>query len=719
MRRWIRRAATVLLAFAVTWTAFVASATADREQRQLTSKQTIELVHGILPAFADVSGKRFHEALGVLALNQAMSQDPDVDILYDGKLTSAGPRTGPDFLAFNRSTGCLIVGEAKGTSGRAAALTLSKLRATMSGFGRTLVQPTWAWLRAGARRYLEPLERTFPVAAQRLRSVLFDNACYDVVVVGVHPSDGHAFRRGDDNIEPTIRMGGGNLGTVSLIAIEFPLTSKQLTKLAKVGAAKAPARAGTMLHSRGRQAGGSGAASPGQAGGQSAMADPVGATRQAVGVAAAPGGSQEPGAGAPTGTNGAASPVMGIEGMTSSTGSALDPELGGVDFSTLELRYVSDVSSDKTRAAGFAFRARPSRAGSDAKRGRNAAQRASDAFFVWLALPTSAMWVNLNPSEPDRIIEPRFGRTSAGRVLLEADLRMKKTAARLTNPNTRTGRRYWNELDAITGGEVACSSARMWIVPAPATVRETADELYIVKAPLKVKLESDLLGALGSSCGLPVYAKEIEAVSRRLILPRVQRAVRSAPEYAALRSVYMSRVAAEWYRKRADREHGAFAEIVDSGDISRWAPKRSWTPRQTFRRYVRSYENGEYKVKRRTRKGNIIYTYTYTSGGVDFADVPRRNVSPRELLRLRPGLPSRISRALTRPTADPQTGDVWLAGASFDRAAAAKDPVFTGEQAGGGLARPILLLVLCVVILAAAAWSIVRWRTSPARHSRG
>jgi hypothetical protein len=399
----------------------------------------------------------------------------------------------------------------------------------------------------------------------------------------------------------------------------------------------------------------------------------------------------------------------------SSTGSALDSELGGVDFSTLELRYVSDVSSDKTRAAGFAFRARPSRAGSDAKRGRNAAH----AFFVWLALPTSAMWVNLNPSEPDRIIEPRFGRTSAGRVLLEADLRMKKTAARLTNPNTRTGRRYWNELDAITGGEVACSSARMWIVPAPATVRETADELYIVKAPLKVKLESDLLGALGSSCGLPVYAKEIEAVSRRLILPRVQRAVRSAPEYAALRSVYMSRVAAEWYRKRADREHGAFAEIVDSGDISRWALKRSWTPRQTFRRYVRSYENGEYKVKRRTRKGNIIYTYTYTSGGVDFADVPRRNVSPRKLLRLRPGLPSRISRALTRPTADPQTGDVWLAGASFDRAAAAKDPVFTGEQAGGGLARPILLLVLCVVILAAAAWSIVRWRTSPARHSRG
>lgn len=406
-------------------------------------------------------------------------------------------------------------------------------------------------------------------------------------------------------------------------------------------------------------------------------------------------------------------------GEASSTGSAIDPELGGVDFSTLELRYVSDVSSDKTRAAGFAFKARPTRARSDARRGRSEAQRASDAFFVWLALPTSAMWVNLNPSEPDRIIEPRFGRTTAGRVLLEADLRMKKTAARLTNPNTRTGRRYWNELDAITGREVGCSSARMWIVPGRATVRETADELYIVKAPLRVKLESDLLGALGSSCGLPVYAKEIEAVFRRLILPRVQRAVRRAPEYAALRSVYMSRVAAEWYRKRADREHGAFADIVDSADISRWSPKRGWTPRQTFGRYVRSYDNGEYKVKRRTRKGNIIYTYTYTYGGVDFADVPRTNVSSRQLLAQRPDLPARISRALTRPTADPQTGDIWLAGASFDRAAAATDPVFAGEQVGGGLARRILLLLTCLVLLAAAAWSIVRWRTKPARHRPG
>jgi len=401
-----------------------------------------------------------------------------------------------------------------------------------------------------------------------------------------------------------------------------------------------------------------------------------------------------------------------------STGPALDPNLAGVDFTSLELRYISDVSTDRTRAAGFAFKARPAN-GKRGGDGLRAARLASDAFFVWLALPPSAMWVNLNPSEPDRIIDPQFGRTTAGRILLEADLRMKKTAARLTNPNTRLGRRYWDALEAIAGDKLTCAGARMWIVPAPATVRATATELYIVKAPLKVKLESELFrGSSGVNCGASaLYAEQSEAVFRRLILPRVQRAVRRAPQFAALRSVYLSRVAAEWYRRRG-QTGGAFADIVGSGDISRWAPKRSWTPRRTFRNYVRSYTNGEYDVKRRTRRGNYIVTHVYQWGGVDFATVPRQNISDGALQAMRPGLPDRISQALTRPVADPESGEVWLAGATFDRAAAADDPVFTGEQPGGGLGRVALVstivIVLLLLTLAAARWGLPRLRTAQA-----
>jgi len=258
----------------------------------------------------------------------------------------------------------------------------------------------------------------------------------------------------------------------------------------------------------------------------------------------------------------------------------------------------------------------------------------------------------------------------------------------------------------------------MWIVPARATVRETADELYIIKAPLKVRTESDPLNQLASGC--QGDADRGEAVFRRLILPRVQLAVRRGPGFAALRSVYMSRVAAEWYRKREKHEGSAFADIIGSGDISRWAPKRSWTPRQAFRRYVRSYKHGEYKVTRRTREGNYIVTRTYFDGGIDFANVPRQSVSARDMQARRPGLPRTISQALTRPTADPHSGDVWLAGASFDRSAIVHDPAFDGSAKGPGSSLLLAIAIVLISGLLAGGWRVAHaWRRARRTASTG
>jgi hypothetical protein len=219
-------------------------------------------------------------------------------------------------------------------------------------------------------------------------------------------------------------------------------------------------------------------------------------------------------------------------------------------------------------------------------------------------------------------------------------------------------------------------------VPAPATVYATDRELYIIKAPLSVKLESEYLRKRGESArhecsgAYPGVAERSEAVYRKLVLPRIQRAVRRAPEYAALRRVYFSRVAAEWYRDRAARRGGAYADIIDSYDITPWRQRRSWRPRDVFNRYVRSFKHGEFNLKRVSREGNLIMTRSYIFGGVDFTSVPLRQVNRAELKTLRPGIKRRLARALWRPTADRETGTIWLAGASFDRAKAATDPAF-------------------------------------------
>ncbi|MFF2926899.1 hypothetical protein ACFVTP_31570 [Streptomyces celluloflavus] len=339
----------------------------------------------------------------------------------------------------------------------------------------------------------------------------------------------------------------------------------------------------------------------------------------------------------------------------------LAEDLGGVDFSTLELRYVSDTYHNGS-GVQYAFKADALTTDEPSFGGRRAARLASDSFFVWLALPPSAFTVNLNPDEPDRIIDEKFGRTDAGRVLLEADLAMKKSVAKFIHPNTPGGKKFWDSLR----GETKCVSMRQWIVPGTATVRDGDDELFILDAPLQVKMESEVIKTPGvggdKGCGQQDEAstRYNESLYRTTILPQVQKAVNSAPEYADLRRVYASRVAAEWFRKRSATKHTAYSDLIGKGDISRWASRERWTPRYVFDRYVQSYKNGEFKVKRTTTKGNLIYTNMYVYGGVDFTRISQNRLSAATFAKEHTALKASAHNALNAPSAE--GSDVWLGG---------------------------------------------------------
>ncbi|WP_327098935.1 hypothetical protein OIE68_09170 [Nocardia vinacea] len=92
--------------------------------------------------------------------------------------------------------------------------------------------------------------------------------------------------------------------------------------------------------------------------------------------------------------------------------------LGGVDFSTLELRYMSDTHQSGGPGIQYAFSANPVAGDHPSYGGRKAALLASDAFFVWFEPPTAVFTANLKPDEPDRIVDDKFGRTDVGRLLL-------------------------------------------------------------------------------------------------------------------------------------------------------------------------------------------------------------------------------------------------------------------------------------------------------------
>ncbi|MGW1616601.1 hypothetical protein ACWCQZ_45690 [Streptomyces sp. NPDC002285] len=373
---------------------------------------------------------------------------------------------------------------------------------------------------------------------------------------------------------------------------------------------------------------------------------------------------------------------------------------GGIDFSSLQLRYLADPGDSS--GLRYAFSAGTSGTAGDRRpsSGLAAATQTSDAFFVWLSLDPAHFWVNLSPDEPDRIVGDQLGRTDAGRVLLEADLQMKKTVGKLIHPRTALGRRYWD------GTRGDCVSSRSWIVPAPASVHQDGERLYILDAPLDVKMESDYVAASRDSPGAPTCPRQDRAteehnerLERTLILPRLRKSINTAPEYAALRRVYLARVAAEWYRDLSTTKDTAYGELMNSGDITDWRLTDGWKPRDTFDKFVESYTKGEFRVTDRTTTGGTTYVRRYVYGGVDFTRVPIRKLSDEAFGADFATLPVSVDRSLRAPSVTGRDDTVWLGAPTPHEAATGLGPTEKSVSAGAWAIRLLPTLILPMVLL--------------------
>jgi hypothetical protein len=376
-------------------------------------------------------------------------------------------------------------------------------------------------------------------------------------------------------------------------------------------------------------------------------------------------------------------------------------DLGGIDFSTLELRYLSDHGG----GVRYAFRADDLAADQVSFGGQRAARLASDSFFVFLQLPATAQTVNLNPTQPDQIIDDRFGRTDAGRVLLEADLQMKKSIATYINPQTPQGLRFWKALQ----GDTRCLAMRQWIVPGVASVRDTGDELYIIDAPLDVKMEkdyskaADTVSATGCDSPNPTRQTHNETVYRDMILPLIKKEVNEGPAYADLRRVYASRVAAEWYKQRSARTHTTYGNLIGRNDVSQWPSQTPWDPKEVFKRYTDSYTKGEFNVTLEERQGSRTVLHTYIYGGVDLRKMPLANVAAAAFAKDHGALPGAARKSANLVQA--AEGGLWLGGTTRATGPTTIPPGPTG--------RPLFYVTVALPVLiwlAAGAWLIRRRR---------
>ena len=99
------------------------------------------------------------------------------------------------------------------------------------------------------------------------------------------------------------------------------------------------------------------------------------------------------------------------------------------------------------------------------------AKELMDYFLIGVTLPNDTFWVNLRPDSADNIIDPELEKTDLGRILLEADLQLKKDTASFTSPQTPEGKAYWDKLYKKAGELFGTENitiptiTRPWIVP--------------------------------------------------------------------------------------------------------------------------------------------------------------------------------------------------------------------------------------------------------------
>ena len=272
-------------------------------------------------------------------------------------------------------------------------------------------------------------------------------------------------------------------------------------------------------------------------------------------------------------------------------------------------------------------------------------------FFIGISLPNDSFWVNLRPDSPDKIIDSSLAKTDIGKILLEADVQLKKDTAKATSPDTPEGRQYWDKLYQKAEELLGYSNltiptlTRPWIVPGEIIIRETPDNAYIYKATLKVMLEEDYLKAVDrrkSKVDSKDYTfsdprlKELNTYStqllKELIIPKLTKEINTSKRYAPLRQVYYSLIMAQWFKARYRAQsivHSPQSVVlskIDSKDLTNLTSKAPWSKETYFQQYQKSFKDGEYKFQEpvSTPFGRVIRSYM--SGGIEL--LPKQFPAP-------------------------------------------------------------------------------------------
>ncbi len=252
-----------------------------------------------------------------------------------------------------------------------------------------------------------------------------------------------------------------------------------------------------------------------------------------------------------------------------------------------------------------------------------------DYFKIGLTLPNTCFWVNLRPQDTSNMIDPYLEQTDLGKIMLAADVQLKKDLAAFTSPDSREGMRYWNALyekaEALMGSEGVeiPTMTRPWIVPGEIILRQTENGVYVAKAVLKVMLEEDYRQepVVSSDPRLQALNEYSSELIRKHILPRLTREVNSSRKYAQFRQAYYSLVLAQWFKSVPSRLPASLRLLADSKNLKGLTSKIPWSKDELSRVYNESFSKGEYSKMEAATGPRGIVVRRYFSGGIKMGGI--------------------------------------------------------------------------------------------------
>ena len=244
-------------------------------------------------------------------------------------------------------------------------------------------------------------------------------------------------------------------------------------------------------------------------------------------------------------------------------------------------------------------------------------KRIINYFFATLALPNSALWVNLSPYEQQRVVDEELGQTELGRDLLGQDYMLKQLSSSLTHPSTVSGKSYWSFLQDSTEE----SFNKIWIAPEVESIqiREKDGVVWIAESRLEALTESDYLArnVNNSSVSQDVTNDAIESV----LLPKIKSQLNDGEHFSQLRQIFNAMILGMWFKKKFRQSF--FSQYFDKQNVKGIDLEDKKVKEKLFELYKQSFDKKVYDLikKERNKQTKKVVNRRYFSGGFSSSSI--------------------------------------------------------------------------------------------------